>query len=252
MKINELLKQPLPLLIVISSLVLFASQAQAQNSDSAQWSITPYIWASDTTVDITFRDTNIGAGDISFSDLLDVLDAAFMIHVEGGKGNWSGFGDLTYLDTSDTTERTLITIDASNEQIFFDAAVAYWPQGVGSPLSLFGGLRYTGFDDRYRFSISGTQVGEQRSSTDYYDALLGVRYRFDLSERWALWTHGDFSFGDSEGTFLLRANFGYTVGKRRQNRILFGYQYKEAEFKNGDLITDFSYTGPMAGFQFRF
>ena len=104
MKINELLKQPLPLLIVISSLVLFASQAQAQNSDSAQWSITPYIWASDTTVDITFRDTNIGAGDISFSDLLDVLDAAFMIHVEGGKGNWSGFGDLTYIETSDTTQ----------------------------------------------------------------------------------------------------------------------------------------------------
>lgn len=31
----------------------------------------------------------IGAGDISFSDLLDVLDAAFMVHIEGGNGNWS-------------------------------------------------------------------------------------------------------------------------------------------------------------------
>ena len=28
-------------------------------------------------------------------DLLDVLDGAFMIHVEGGGGNWSAFGDRT-------------------------------------------------------------------------------------------------------------------------------------------------------------
>ena len=64
-------------------------------------------------------------------------------------------------------------------------------------------------------------------------------------------TH-DLSFGDSEGTFLLRANFAYIVGKHRQNRILFGYQYKEAEFRDDDVVTDFSYQGPMAGFNFHF
>lgn len=251
MKRKDLLKQLLPLLIVSSGVAMFATNANAQAGDT-QWSVTPYVWASDTTVDLTFRDTNIGAGDISFGDLLDVLDAAFMVHVERGGGSWSAFADFTYLKTSDTTERTLITIDADNEQIFFDAAIAYWPGGVGTPLNFFGGLRHSGFNDRYRFSIGGMQVGEQRSSTDYFDALLGVRYRFELGERWDLLTHGDFSFGDSEGTFLLRANFGYTVGNRRQNRILFGYQYKEAEFKDGDLTTDFSYTGPLVGFNFRF
>ncbi len=65
-------------------------------------------------------------------------------------------------------------------------------------------------------------------------------------------THGDFSFGDSEGTFLLRANFAYIVGKRRQDRFLFGYHYKEAEFRDGDLKTDFSYNGPTAGVNFRY
>jgi hypothetical protein len=246
------LKQP-PFVALIQLVLLGAiSTASAQSTDGMQWSVTPYIWASDTTADLTFRDSNIGAGEISFSDLLDVLDAAFMVHVEGGKGNWSAFGDFTYLSTSDTTERTLITINADNEQVFLDAAVAFWPGGVGSQLNVLGGLRYSGFDDIYRFSIGGTQVGEQRSSKDYYDALLGVRYRFELSERWALLTHGDLSFGDSEGIYLLRANFAYVVGKRQQNRILFGYQFKEAEFRNGDLVTDFTYHGPMAGFHFRF
>ncbi len=82
--------------------------------------------------------------------------------------------------------------------------------------------------------------------------LLGLRYRFDLSQRWSLLTHGDGSFGDSEGTFLVRGNFAYTVGKREMNRILFGYQYKQAKYKDGDLVTDFTFYGPMAGFDFRF
>lgn len=171
-----------------------------------------------------------------------------MAHVEGGKGNWSSFGDVTYLKTADSMDGKLITVDSSSKQTFVDAAVVYWPNGFGAPLSFFGGLRYSGFDDRYRFSIDNVPVSERKSSKDYYDALFGVRYRFDLSDRWALLTRADASFGDSEGTFLLQANFAYTVGKRQMNRILFGYQYKQADFKDGDLELDFTYHGPMAGF----
>ena len=229
------------------------STAAAQESDAFKWSITPYIWAPTTSIDLTVRDNNIGGGDVSFNDLLDTLDAAFMVQVEGGKGNWSMFGDLTYLKTSDTTERTVFTIDIDSEQIYLDAAAAYWPGGVGSPLSFFGGLRFSGFDETYSFSLNnGTPVSDIPSGEDYYDALLGIRYRFDFSERWQLLTHGDFSFGDSEGTYLLRANFGYVVGKRQQNRILFGYQYKSAEYQENDLTKDFTIYGPMAGFDFRF
>lgn len=174
-----------------------------------------------------------------------------MINVEGGRGHWSFFGDLTYLETSDTNERTLVVIDTNSKQTILDTGVAYWPNGVDSSLSMIGGLRYTGFDDRYTFTVDDMPVSNQRNSSDYYDVLLGARYRFDLGERWSLLTRADFSFGDSEGTFLLRANFAYTVGKRQQNRILFGYQYKQAKFKDGDLTSDFSYQGPMAGFNFR-
>jgi hypothetical protein len=228
-----------------------ANPALAQDSDKLRWAITPYLWASDTTLDLAFQDTNVG-GDIAFSDVLDVLDAAFMLHVEGGRGNWSAFADITYLATSDTAERPLLTVDSDNKQTFVDAAVSYWPQGVGSPFSVFAGLRYTGFDDRYIFRDGGTEVGRQASNADYYDALLGLRYRFDLAERWSVETRGDYGFGDSEGVFLLRASVAYAVGKQRQNRLLFGYQYKQSEYQDGDVRTEFQNTGPTAGFSFRF
>lgn len=239
----------------IMCLTLFPLAAvQAQEPGQSGWSITPYLWATETRVDLTLRDADIGADEISFGDLLDVLDAAFMVHVEGGKGNWSAFGDLTYLKTSDSTEREALIVDSDSKQLFFDGGVAWWPRGAGSNFNLFGGLRHSGFDDRYTFRliINGAPVEERRSKKDYYDALVGLRYRFDFSDRWALLTRADASFGDTEGTVLLRANLAWTVGKRLQNRILFGYQYKTAEFKDGDLRLDYVYQGPMAGFNFRF
>ena len=238
--------------LVVLMVVFGASPALAQEQDpeSFSWSVTPYIWASETKLDLTLGNGMSGGDKLSFSDLLDTLDTAFMIHVEGGKGSWSMFGDLTYLDMSETDERNLITIESDSEQTFLDLGAAYWPGGIGSNLSILGGLCHSGFDDRYSFYAGGEAIGTHRNKNDYYDALIGVRYRFDLSERWSLLTRADYSFGDSEGIYVLNANFSITVGKRRQIRILFGYQYKQAEFRDGDLRSDFSYYGPMAGFNF--
>ena len=242
------------LVVAMSLLLLPATEVCGQEGSDSGWSITPYLWATTTGVDLRFRDQDVGSGEISFNDLLDVLDAAFMIHVEGGKGYWSAFGDLTYLKTSDSTQRTVFVVDSDSKQLFFDGAVSWWPRGVGTPFNLYGGLRVSGFDDRYtlRLVADNSPVGERSNTKDYYDALLGLRYRFDFSDRWALLTQADASFGDSEGTYLLRANLAWTVGKRRQNRILFGYQYKTAQFKDGDLRLVYDYMGPMAGFNFRF
>jgi hypothetical protein len=239
-------------LICLFTFCLLSGNVLAQNSDKIEWSITPYLWASETGVDLTYRETELGGGEISFKDLVDVLDTAGMIHIEGGKGQWSMFGDLTYLKLSETNERRLLTIDTQNKQTFMDAAVAYWPGGVGSSFNFFAGLRYTGFKDRYRFSLGDSVLDERSTSANYYDALFGLRYRFDFAERWSLLTRGDCSFGDSKGICLVRANLAFTVGKSQQNRIMVGYQYKQAEYKDGDLATDFTYHGPTAGFNFRF
>lgn len=228
--------------------------ARAQGVEPLQWSITPYLWGTNTSVDLSFRDRNVGSDDISFRDLMDMMDSAFMVHVEAGKGQWSGFVDLTYLEVSDRDRRQLVTIDSSSTQVYLDAAMAFWPGGLGSNLSLYGGMRYTGLDDQFNLkrSTDGTLIRKVRSDKGYTDALLGLRYRWDLSRRWSFLAQGDGSFGSSEGTWLLRGLFGYTVGKRDMNKILFGYQYKEADFEDGDLGLDYTYDGPLAGFSFRF
>jgi hypothetical protein len=226
--------------------------AVADDETTLNWSVTPYLWASQTRLSLELNDQKLGGDTISFNDLLDQLDTAFMVNIEAGKGRWSAFADLTYLQTSDKQQRPVFRVESRSDSTLLDTGVAFWPHGVGSDLSIIAGLRFSGFDNRYRFFVQDIEVSRTRDDDDYYDALLGLRYRFEIGERWALLTHADFSLGQSEGTWLLRANLARTVGRSGLNRILFGYQYKHAEYKSGELRTKYSYNGPMAGFNFRF
>ncbi|MEJ2522132.1 MAG: hypothetical protein P8080_04525 [Gammaproteobacteria bacterium] len=238
-------------LVVIIICCTMATSALADSGDF-EWSISPYLWAPQTRLDLSLEDEALGGGELSFGDLVDKIDAAFMITAEGGRNHWSVFADLAWVELSDSEQRPVFRVDTTTEAVMLDAGVAYWPGGIGAPLSFIGGLRYHDFDNRFRFRLGDTPVSEVTDSQTYYDALIGIRYRFDLGHRWDLMTRADASFGDSDGTWMLRATFGRTVGKSERNRILFGYQYRRADFSSGDLEMEFTYHGPTAGFEFRF
>ena len=126
--------------------------------------------------------------------------------------------------------------------------------GIEGPLNIIGGQRYTGIENRFDFASTGngTLLGSRRSDADFCDVLVGLRYRFDFSDRWSLQTRGDASFGDTEGTLLARAHFACTVGARRQNQFVVGYQYRQLKFEESDATTEIKLQGPTIGFNFRF
>ncbi len=224
----------------------------ADDQEGVWWSISPYIWLMDTKLDLQWRDAAAVGTEIKFKDALDNLDAALQINVEGGKGRWSAFADVIYVKLSDDVGEGAFTLDTKNKQLFLDAGVGFWPGGAGSPLGLYGGVRYAEFDNTYELKLQGNEIRRRRDTSGYYDALLGARYRFDLSERWSILTRGDVSFGESDGSFQLQALAAYTVGKRQMNRIVFGYRYRDAEFDDADLKSEYAFYGFLAGFNFRF
>ena len=239
--------------LVVAALLLAAIGVPAlASADPLQWSITPYVWAPDTKVDVRANGTPVGSGKVTFNDLLDTLDAAFQLHVEAGRGEWGGLLDITSLDTSDNTSFGPIRIDTESTMEVIDAAAVWWPEEADGKLSMLMGVRESVYDDKFKFRLAGTPVGNIRSDNDYTDVLVGVRYRWDIAPRWQFSSYGDYSFGDSEGTWQLRGLFRYAIGAKQRYGIVFGYQYKEAEFKDGSLKTKFEYYGPIAGFESRF
>jgi hypothetical protein len=239
-------------LALVSGQLTHGASAQAPD-DGLLWSVTPYVWASDTSLDLSVEDSDINGGiEIPFKDALDTIETAIQVNLETGKGKWSAFVDFTYIETSDTIERPLLDLRTDSEQTFIDAAVSYWPGGVGAGLSIFGGLRYTELKDQYDFLLEDNPLVTRNSRQSYLDGLVGARYHLALSERWGLLTRADLSMGDSEGIWVIQGLFSYTVGKRKQNAVVFGYKHKEAELQDGGINSDFTYSGPLVGFNFRF
>jgi hypothetical protein len=241
--------------VITISFSFGALPAFGSDGDGFGWSITPYIWATETKYDLTAEGTPLDKAKITFNDLLDVTDSSFQLAVEGGRksGHFTGFVDVTYLETSDNYKGEFLRIDTDSEQWFIDAALAYWPGGVGSNLNVFGGARYTDLDDDFTLKTgqSGLELLKFGPQRDFLDALVGARYRFDLANRWALLTHADYAFGDSDGIFILQALLRFTLGENNRYGILLGYRYKEAEHEDGGLEEDYEYKGPVLGLSFR-
>ncbi len=251
------MKHSIHALLIISTFV-FSVGSNAEEAESIKWTVTPYLWASKTDVSMKVIDQEVGQGELSFSDLIDKLDGTAMLHVEGGKGDWSFYSDLTYLSTSGTERVTVpvtmtqLDVDGDNKQLFVDLAGVYWPHGVDSNLSIVTGVRYTKFDTDFTFLQDGVAISRQENDRDYWDVLIGLRYRLALAEQWSLLLSGDSSFGKSEGSTLLRTFFTWETGAGRSDQVILGYQYRQAEYGSGLLQIDFNYQGPVVGYSFRF
>ena len=94
------------------------------DSDGVRWSVTPYMWASETKFDLKSEGAPIGSGKVTFDDLMDATDASFQIASEAafGDGTWSALVDVTYIETSDRANGRIFRLKTQSEQWFVDAA----------------------------------------------------------------------------------------------------------------------------------
>lgn len=244
---------------ILALLVLVLPTGLAVAGDTGgglSWSVTPYLWATETKYKLKADGTPIGDGKVTFDDLVDTSDTSFQFVTEAAikGGKWSVLADVTYLDASDTFKGAILRVDSESENWVVDAAIAWWPGGEEQGLSLFAGGRYTEMDDRFHFKTvqDKEKLGVLKNDRDFLDVLIGVRQRFTLGERWALFTRADYSDGDSDGIWQVQAVVRYAMGSKQQYGLMFGYRYKEAEFKNGKLEEKNKYYGPLLGFNFRF
>jgi len=77
-------------------LVLSCTSAWAEDSDSWDWKIAPYLWTVGISGDLAIGPINQDI-DVSFSDILSDFDIGVSIFSEFGKGKHAIHFDYTYL-----------------------------------------------------------------------------------------------------------------------------------------------------------
>ena len=256
----------LPVAIALGALTLalgaVTSPAQAEDWE---WMLVPYLWAEDTSLDVSINDEPVIGGDLSFSDLLDKLDFAFQLHFEGRRGKAGFFADFTTMSTSDTQIRDggiLLPdgtqLDTSNDTILFEAAGFYRPSGASHGLDVLLGVRVTDMEADLTITVPTPPPGPLTGglSETYTDGFAGLRYIAPLGESWAFAIRGDIGAGDSELAWNASAYLDFHFGQRDQFGIIFGYRHLDVEYEDtvdGTKVTvDMTMSGPAAGFAFRF
>ena len=227
-----------------------AGPVAAEDATGWQWTIAPYAWGISTRIDSQFADAPGGTS--RFDDILDTFDGGFQLHAEGSQGTWGGFADFTYLGLSDTRERPAFATETDFDVRLFEAAATWHPSPTrDAGLDLFAGLRYADFDFTARLFPTNPQlpVFDEHSAQTYSDVMLGARYTWTWSDRWALTLRGDGSWGQTDGTWNAGAILRYRM---QSGEWLLGYRYLRADLPDHGDSLRVTVDGPEIGYGFRF
>jgi len=276
-------------LVLAASLAVLALPqcAVAQQAPPDRWtfSIAPYAWLPNMNGDLRFGPPPPGGAtphvSIDAGTLLEDLDFAMMLTGEARKGRWSIATDLIYLDLSSGQSRVK-SIDfnpGSGPVNLFHTGIdegtqtkvkgTIWTLAGGyavveeprSRLDIIGGFRYFDTEATTNWQISATVTGPVGASTfpragsvaksiTIWDAIVGVRGRFNLGEgNWFVPYYADVGGGDSKRTWQAIAGVGYAY---HWGDVVLAYRYLAYEQGGDKLIEDFRLGGFAFGLHFRF
>ncbi len=228
-------------------------------ADETEWLVAPYVWLSDITLD---QSSGL-SGSISASDLLDKTDAVGMIRVEAARNRWGLTLDYIFLDVSANRVFTVplpppptnISVIVELDTTILELGGFYRPSGNDSGVNYLFGIRNINTDQTLLVTpVGGGPTQRFDSDTSFTDVYLGARYLNRFSDRWDFTVRGDYSFGDTEGTFNFLASIGYRFNSTFALNL--GYRHLKIEFEDDDsgvtVTTEIEMTGPLLGFVFRF
>jgi opacity protein-like surface antigen len=255
--------------IVVLTCSLGYGQEEIGSTDKWNIELTPYFWAAELKGDATLRGRT-GPVDVSFSDLLDNLDIAFMGRLEAWKGEWGLFLDGLYMDLGAefSTPQGSISADIDVKMTMLEFGIGYhlWETQVGKEVGqklsfdLLCGGRYINLDGEIDVRTGGplADLGLVIGRTfgrreEWVDPIVGGRLRWDIDEKLAAAVRFDFGgFDIGEGsnlTWNLVAGIDYKLSKKISLKA--GYRIFDLDYDSGsgnkEFGIDAQFRGPIFG-----
>lgn len=222
---------------------MFASSVSAQDVD---WRLTPYIWGTSIGGDIGLGPIGRDV-DLEFSDIVNVLSGAALMHAEAQKDDHIAFGDLAWFAVEPEDEIATIGGVAEAE---LDATIL--ELGYARASDAFGfevGLRYWDID----VEIDPALVAGIRRGDSWVDAFGGFRRTRELGENWDMTTRANLGAGGSDLSIGLQMDFARELA--RGNAIVAGFRlidldYEENNVRGVPVAVDLMFLGATFGFMF--
>ena len=227
----------------------------APTEERWEFAFAPYLWAAGldgTVAQFGLQPTDI---DLSFRDILENLDIAFMGVAEVRRGRFGLASDIVYTKLSGGGTGPAGIFSASLEnQLFIGTAMAEYRvvQDGRSSVDVMAGARLWSVDTDVRIT-SGVGLGFTGSdSATWVDPMIGVKTRIQGASPWYLTAWGMIGgFGvSSDIAWDAFAGIGYELGERWA--LVGGYRGLGVDYESGDFKFDYIQHGPIFGAIFRY
>jgi hypothetical protein len=249
----------------LAAAILAATVSAPAAAEEWRMSVTPYLWAADVGIDVSFADQELVDVTLPFEDLLQDLETVAQVRFEAMHGRHGVAIDLFDVTLADDGSSVAIpdgsgdslVLDTESGMTILDLTGIYNPAGDGTGASLIYGMRVL----NQRNEIDATLIsGSEAADTSAYDmddtftdALIGFRYAGNLPRNWSYDVTADVSTGDTELTWSVAPAIGYTFGARDQYRVTAGYRHMVVDFETADPVDmDMTLTGILIGFRYEF
>jgi len=224
-----------------------------------EWVVTatPYLWMMGLDGHVTAKGQKADVN-MSFSDILDDLSYAAMLHVEAWNGDWGFAIDPLYAALSASDNIGADELDAKVRLTILDAIVlrhlATSDDG-DTQLDGLAGIRYWNLEASADVDTLGIH---KDGSKDWVDAIIGARVITKLDKEWTFSLRGDiggFDIGSSaEMDYSATAGFSYEVDPT--NHAFFGYKVLDIDKSSGSGANETGlnaqFSGPAIGWEFAF
>lgn len=235
-----------------------ASASPAGTPESAQGSrwahtVAAYVWGSGMSGQVAAG--NVGADvDVSFSQILENLQAAGMLAYRGTSGRWAVMANVIYMGLGATKDGRLggsTEADVDQSLLEIDGGYRYAPRW-----EVYFGARavHMKVAAEIRPPIGPDLSGDATKS--WVDPLVGLRYDVPIGKSWAFVGRGDIGgFGvASRFAWGATARFDWKISK--SFGASFGYMALAADYEDGSGPDFFRYDvltqGPFAAATFSF
>jgi opacity protein-like surface antigen len=258
---------------LLLSPIFISGNAIADDSVSDwQFEATPFLWASQLDGNVnasvigplgTQRQLNSPI-DMSFSDIWERLDKAFMGVFEARKGDWIFAFEGVYFKLSDSVSgqgpsglEVKYAVDADvTEQLYQGTIGRRVVDDEKVKLDIFGGLRYIRLDTDVNVIIGplGTiPLGSKLSTTkEWVDPVIAARITTELSENWSLVGYADIGLTGMGSDTTYQGYAGANWAMAESYTLKMGYRYLYQDYKDGDFRWDMTTKGPFLGLGVKF
>jgi hypothetical protein len=242
---------------VIVSLLTFFYTAQpvlATETSDDEWEFSAgvYLWAADIPIE-TAGGEDI---EITFDDIIEDLDIAFMGVFGVQKGKWGFQTDVIYFDVDDDSNDSLgrfglLTLtDIELKAAIVTPTASYRVlESDQLHLDVLGGLRYLYLD----LEVDIDPLPTLEPDGDSTDGVVGFKGDIQLNKNWYLPFYYDVGKGDSELTYQAAIGINYRVSSFELD---LHYRYLKFKFDEdeefGKAINHIIVKGPVFGFKYLF